>query len=219
MPNKLRACLALCIATALAGSAAAGSAAGKSDSLLPAKGSSAIDHIPEFDGPMTTLAAPDGRIWAAWAFRASHEFDIAISSHDGNTTTWSTPVFFGRHSGSDDIDPALAIDSRGALYLAFATSNRVVVATLAAGSTTWSEPVVVSGAEAASSPALLIVADRLIVAYRSARGVSVVQLPTIEGVNQIDGMGDGPDPLDATIKGTPVRSNGPQPASSERPQQ
>jgi hypothetical protein len=212
MRNKLRACLALCIATALAGSAAAGSAA---------KGSGAIDHIPEFDGPVTTLAAPDGRTWAAWAFRASHEFDIALSSHDGKTTTWSTPVFFGRRSGSDDIDPALAIDSRGALYLAFATSNppRVVVATLPAGSTTWSEPVVVSGAEAAASPALLIVADRLIVAYRSTRGVSVVQLPTIENVNQIDGMGDGPDPLDYTIKGAPVRPNGPQPASSKRPQQ
>ena len=208
---KLRACLALCISAALTGSATAASAA---------KGFRATDHIPEFDGPMTVLAGPDGRTWAAWAYRTSHEFDIAISSRDGGTTTWSAPVFLGHGNGSDDIDPALAVDSRGVMYLAFATTNppRVAVATLAVGSTTWAEPVIVSGAEAAASPALLIVGDRLIVAFRTARGVSLVQLPTIGSVNGIDGIGDGPDPSDPLgVKDKRLPGAGPAPASSSLP--
>jgi hypothetical protein len=167
---------------------------------------------------MTILAADDGRTWAAWTYRAPHEFDIAVSSHDGSTTTWSTPVFFGRHSGSDDVEPALAVDSYGAVYLAFATANppSVAVATLAVGSTTWSEPVIVSGVEPAASPALLIVGERLIVAYRTDRGVEIVNLPTVGSENQIQGLGDGPDPIYGPgVKGAPVRSNLP---SGSRPQ-
>ncbi len=218
---KLRACLALGLATALAGSATAASAAKKSDSWQGAKGSIVADHIPEVDGPMIALAGPDGRTWAAWTYRASREFDIAISSREDGTTTWSAPVFFGRHSGSDELDPALAIDSGGAVYVAFATSNpsHVAVAMLAVGSTAWSEPVIVPGTEAASSPALLLVGDRLIVAFRTARGVGMVDLPTLGGGNQIQGLGDGPDGVDPLgVKGgQPVGSGGKQPASSSFP--
>jgi hypothetical protein len=166
---------------------------------------------------MTTLAGPDGRTWAAWAYRASHESDIAISLQDGSTTAWSSPVFLGRGNGSDDVDPALAVDSRGAVYLAFVTANppRVAVATLAIGSTTWSEPVVVSGAEAAASPTLLIVGDRLIVAYRTARGVGLIQLPTLGSANEIDGIGDSGDPIGGVKGQTPIGS--PTPATSRTP--
>jgi hypothetical protein len=166
---------------------------------------------------MTTLAQPDGRTWAAWPYRASHEFDIAISSHDGSTTTWSSPVFLGHGDGSDDVDPALAVDSRGTVYLAFATTNppRVAVATLAMGSTTWTEPVIVSGAEAAASPTLMIVGERLIVAYRTARGVGLIQLPTLGSVNEIYGLGDGADPIGVKDQKVPI--GGPTPASSRTP--
>lgn len=206
--HRLRACLALFVAAALTGSATAASAT---------KGFRPTDHIPEFDGPMTTLAGPDGRTWAAWAYRASHEFDIAISSHDASTTIWSSPVFLGHGNGSDDVDPALAVDSLGTVYLAFATTNppRVAVATLAIGSTTWTEPVIVSGAEAAAAPNLMIVGDRLIVAYRTARGVGLIQLPTPGSVNEIHGIGDGTDPLG--VKGQNVPIGGPTPASSRTP--
>jgi hypothetical protein len=74
--------------------------------------------MPGFDGPMTTVVGPDGRTWAAWAYRSSHESDIAISTQDGSTTAWSEPVFLGHGNGFDDVDPALAVDSRGAIYLA-----------------------------------------------------------------------------------------------------
>lgn len=217
---KLRAYLALCLAAALTSSAVAASPAKNTDPGSAAKGAVVTDHIPEFDGPVTTLVGSDGRIWAAWAFRESHEFDVAVSSRDDSTGTWSTPVFFGRRSGSDEIEPALAVDSRGAVYVAFATTNppRVAIATLAMGSTTWSEPVIVSRTEAASSPALLLVGDRLIVAYRTARGVAMVDLPTIGGGFQIDGVQDGPEGVDPLgVKGEPVRSGGTQPASSRTP--
>ena len=208
--HKLCACLALCVAAALTGSATAAPAA---------KGDRPTDHIPGFDGPMTTLAGPDGRTWSAWAYRSSHESDIAISSHDCSTTAWTSPVYLGHGNGSDDVDPALAVDSLGAVYLAFATTNppRVAVATLAVGSTNWSEPVIVSGAEAAASPALLIVGDRLIVAYRTAHGLSLIQFPTLGTGNRID-MGDGPDPINPLgAKGQTLPIGGPAPTSSRTP--
>jgi hypothetical protein len=125
--------------------------------------------------------------------------------------------FLGRGNGSDDVDPALAVDSLGAVYLAFATTNppRVAVAALAVGSTKWSEPVIVSGVEAASSPTLLIVGDRLIVAYRTARGVGLTQLPTLGIANEIDGFGDGTDPFG--IKGQNLPIGGPVPDSTRTP--
>jgi hypothetical protein len=217
---KLRTLLALSMAAALAGSALAASVARRSDSGPAAKASVASDHIPEFDGPMTTVAGSDGRTWAAWAFRAAHEFDVAVSSLDQSATAWSPPVFFGRRNGSDDVDPVLAVDSRGSVYLAFAATNppRVLVATLAMGSTIWSEPVIVSGPEPASSPALLLVGDRLVVAYRTAQGVAMVAPPTIGGANQINGIQDSPEGVDPLgVKSEPVRSNGPLPASSSTP--
>jgi hypothetical protein len=217
---KLRAFLGLCIATALTGSATAASAAKKSDSLPVAQGSIVTDHIPAVDGPMTMVAGPDGRTWAAWAFRASHEFDVAVSAREATTTAWSAPVFFGRRSGSDELDPALAVDSRGAVYIAFATSNppRVAVAMLALGSTAWTGPVIVSGPEAATSPALLLVGERLIVAYRTARGVGMVDLPTLGGGNQIEGIQDGPDASDPLgVKDQRIPAGGSLPASSSTP--
>lgn len=216
--DKLRMILALLIAAALTGSATAASAVRKPFSS-PAKGSVVTDHIPEFDGPMTTLTGRDGRTWAVWTFRAAHESDVAVSSREASTTTWTAPVFFGRRSGFDEIDPTIALDSRGAVYVAFATTNpsRVAVAMLAVGSAAWSEPVIVSGTEAASAPAMLLVGDRLIVAFRTARGVGMVDLPTIGGGNQIDGIQDGGDGIDPLgIKG-PVPVSGPIPASSWTP--
>ena len=112
------------------------------------------------------------------------------------------------------------MDSRGAVYLAFTMTNppRVAVTTLAVGSTAWSEPIVVSGTEAASSPALLIVGDRLIVAYRTARSVGMVDFSTVGGANQIQGIQDGPDPADPLgVKDKRVPASGPQPASSRLP--
>lgn len=194
----LRAFLALFIATALTGSATASPASRESHSRSTSKGPVVTDHVPQLDGSLTTLTGPDGRAWATWAYRASGEFDIAVSSRDATAATWSTPVFFGRRNGADEIDPAIEVDSQGAVYLAFATTNpsRVSVVVLPAGSVVWSEPAIVSGTEPASSPALRIVGDRLIVAYRTARGVGMVDFPVVGSGNQTNGIQDGPDGVD-----------------------
>ena len=195
---ELRAFLALFLVTALTGSATAASATRESHSRSMPKGSVVTDHVIQLDGPLTTLTGPDGRAWATWAYRASGEYDIAVSSRDANSITWSAPVFFGRRNGADEFDPTIAVDSRGAAYVAFATENppRVSVAVLPAGSVVWSEPVIVSGTEAASAPALLIVGERLIVACRTARGVVMVDFPIVGSGNQINGIQDGPDGVD-----------------------
>ena len=111
---KLRACLALVIVAALTGSAGAASGVKKPAPSPAEKGSIVTDHIPEFDGPITTLTGLDGRAWAVWTFHAAHESDVAIASREANATTWSAPVFFGRRNGIDEIDPTIAM-LRGAL--------------------------------------------------------------------------------------------------------
>jgi len=217
---ELRAFLALFLATALTGSATAASATRESLLRSMPKGSVVTDHIPQLDGRLTTLTGPDGRAWATWAYRASGEFDTAVSSRNANSTTWSAPIFFGRRSGADEIDPTIALDSQGTVYVAFATANppRVWVAALPAGSIVWLEPAIVSGTEAASAPALLIVGDRLIVAYRTTRGVGMVDFPFVGSGNQINGIQDGPDGVDPLgAKDHGVNSDGPPPASSNTP--
>ena len=208
-----RAFLALFLAPALMGSAVTASAAKDVRSQPEANGSIVTDHIPQLDGPVTMLSGADGCTWATWTYRAAGEFDIAVSSREASGTTWSAPVFFGRRSGLDEIDPTVAVDSQGAVYVAFATTNprRVAVAMLAAGSSTWSAPVIVSGAETASSPAVLLVGDRLVVAYRTLRGVGMVDLPTIGSVNHTDGINDGPDGIDPLGAKDRAPLGGPQP--------
>jgi hypothetical protein len=152
-------------------------------------------HVSELDGPVTTLSASDGRTWAAWSYRARGEFDIAVSFADANTATWSQPMFLGGRNGTDEIDPAIAVDSNGVVYVAFETKNpsRVSVAVLSPHMTSWSEPLVVSGAEDASSPALTLLGNRPVVAYKTGHGVRIA-LPIYDGENELY-LGDGPDPV------------------------
>ena len=55
---------------------------------------------------------------------------------------------------------------------------------------------IVSGTDIASTPSLLLVGDRLIVAYRNARGVGVVNLPVVSGEAGTEGIQDSPDGVD-----------------------
>ena len=195
---SLRASLGVFLVTALTGSVTAASATRPLLSRSMPSCFVVTDHVPQIDGPLTTLTGPDGRTWATWTYRNAGELDIAVSSRDLNSTTWSAPLFFGRRNGADEFDPSIAVDPQGAAYIAFASTNppRVSVAVLPAGSFVWSEPAIVSGIDAASSPALLIVGDRVIVAYRTARGVVMVDFPIVGSGNQINGIQDGPDGID-----------------------
>ena len=157
----------------------------------------AVDYFAAVDGPMSTIQAPDGSSWGVWSYRASGEFDIAVAFRSA-AGVWSAPTFVGRRDGVDQQDPALAIGADGTLYLAFDTKvpSGVSLAVLPAGSTTWTQPAQVSADPTAMSPALLTVGDRLIVAFRTSSGVSIVDLPAFVPQPSIRGIQDGPDTVD-----------------------
>jgi hypothetical protein len=188
--------------------------AGTATAAPAAKSFNGSGHIPQLDGPVTTLTAPDGRTLAAWAYRASGEFDIAFTAREAGSGTWSAPVFFGRMSGADELDPSIAMDANGTVYVAFATSHpsRIELTVLPAGSNDWATPVVISGTDAASSPTLLVVGQHLVLGYKTARGVELVDLPLGGDGNQINGVQDGPDVSPSSgIKGSnlpPISTNG-----------
>lgn len=196
MPDR-RAFLSLMfVAVAAAGTVVA--APVKSSPVGPgARNGLPAEFAPQIDGPMAMSVGPGGRVWASWAYRAKGEFDVAVSFRDG-AGTWGSPSYLGRRDGLDEIEPAITVDVQGTVYLAFTTrgSDRVSLAVLPAGSPTWLGPVVVSGTEAAWSPAIRVVHDRVIVAYRTAAGVGIAEIPVAAGSATIFGIQDGPDGVD-----------------------
>jgi hypothetical protein len=161
--------------------------------------SAIIDHVPQIDGPITTLSGPAGRAVATWTYRSAGEFDIAVATREPGAATWNSPVFFGHRNGMDEADPVLAFNARGSAYISYSTSNpsRVAVSVLEAGATSWSQPVIVSGLDVASAPALMVVGDQLVVAYRVGGRTNIVQVPIGGSVNEIFGVQDGPDAGDS----------------------
>ncbi len=153
------------------------------------------------DGKLTQLTrTTDGRTWAAWAYRSGAQFDVAVTSTDENGY-WSEPIFIGANDGADQIQPVMAGDFDGNVYLAFTdrASGRILLATLSAGSDTWTAPLALTAPCAgASSPALRVVRDRLVVAYRSGRGIDMIDLPLagIDGGFSSDTINDNPDPVE-----------------------
>src|SRR5439155_11947984 len=79
-----------------------------SSSVMAARPSGITGHVPQIDGPLTIRTASNGRSVAAWAYRASGEFDIAIATRDSVGATWSAPTFFGRRNGTDEVDPTVS---------------------------------------------------------------------------------------------------------------
>jgi hypothetical protein len=152
------------------------------------------DYISRLDGTPATAAGLDGRSWSVWSYRATGEFDIAVAvrAADG---TWSPATFLGRRDGIDQLEPSIAVDADGNVYVAFATRSpqRIWTSVLPSGQSTWSEPSAVTVDEAATAPALRVVRDRLVVAFRTLRGVRVIDLPVYAAPNSADGIQDGPD--------------------------
>jgi hypothetical protein len=94
----------------------------------------------------------------------------------------------------------LALDLAGNAYLAFSASDsrRVFLSFLPAGTSTWSNPLPISPeGVSAGVPALMIVGDRIVIAYRANRRTALVQLPLPNSnpAAQPRGIQDGPDPV------------------------
>jgi hypothetical protein len=136
----------------------------------------------------------DGRTWAVWSYRNGAEYDIALSYATGSGS-WSEPVFLGRDDGLDQIEPALVADAGGTLYVAYAEleTNRVMLSFLPANGERWAQPVILAASAVGRTPALRLVGDRVIVAYRAPEGIRIVDFPTLTtGTNH--SIFDGPDP-------------------------
>lgn len=195
--SRVSVVLTLAVSIATTAAMAAGPRAPERGRTAPAGLTGLVDHVPQIDGAVATTIAPDGRVWAVWSYRASGEFDVAVASKD-LAGAWSAPTFIGRRDGIDQLEPAIAIDSAGSLYLAYSTRfpQAVLLATLPAGSTEWSQPARLAGGPGVSAPALRVVADRVVVAYRTAAGVAVTDVPVVPPVFVPDGIQDGPDTFD-----------------------
>ena len=149
------------------------------------------------DGALVTVFnAVDGRTWSAWAYRAGAEYDIAISYRD-DSGAWSEPVFLGAHDRGDQVHPALVADPTGNLYLAYTDrgTGAVVLTALPVGSDTWFEPVPVTRAdERGHLPALSVVRDRLVIAFRAGTGIIIRDFPLLPASHTGGSINDGPDP-------------------------
>ena len=160
----------------------------------PARTPNSRDYVARLDGTPVTADGLDGRTWSVWSYRGVGEYDVAIAVR-GVDGTWSATTFLGRSDGVDQVEPSIAIDAEGNVYIAFATRSpqRIWTSVLPAGRSTWTEPSVVTLDEAAISPALHVVRDRLVIGYRTVRGVRIVDRPLYVAPINSDGVQDGPD--------------------------
>jgi hypothetical protein len=152
---------------------------------------------PRLDGtPVIVENAVTGQTWSAWSYANSGELDLALSFRDAGGR-WSTPILLGEGDGIDQIDPALLTDARGVVYLAYAErgTGRVRVAALASAASAWRAVATIeSAAGAVAAPALKLVGDRLVLAFRAGRDVEIHELPPFLA-NDTLGIDDGPDPF------------------------
>jgi hypothetical protein len=155
--------------------------------------------LPATDGPLVQLSNPvDGRIWSIWSYRNGAEFDLAISSNSAGIESELQLVGLG--DGLSQSQPALTVDAVGNVYLTYIErlgrrENRLVVSSLRYNRSTWSVPTALTEATPGiATPALEVIGDKLIVAFRSADGVDILQLPLLPQVI-LGNFTDGPDPI------------------------
>ena len=165
----------------------------------------------DLDGRLVRVESPtDGKTWAVWAYRNRGEYDIAIAARDA-AGHWSAPSFLGAGDSLNQLQPALAVDANGNLYLAFAVreTGRVFLTMLPAGASKWSEPQSIpADTQRHWMPGLRVVGSRLILAYRSPSGTEIVDLALLPP-QQVSprGIQDGPDgfpPSGSSESDTPV---------------
>jgi hypothetical protein len=149
------------------------------------------------DGAIVQLTnAVDGRSWSAWAYRNGAEYDLALSFSTA-PGVWSEPSFFGLDDGVDQRRPALAVDARGTLYVAYDDGDgTIVLRALRAGSNEWTPAVTVASQAGRFGAAnLVVLGESLVVGYRDGDGVTMAVWPLLQPPgNSTSSIYDGPDP-------------------------
>lgn len=156
------------------------------------------------DGELRTVVrTTDGASFAAWSYRSGAEYDIAVARAE-DSGRWTEPQFFGADDGMDQVDPVLAADAEGNVYLAYTDPSfaGIRVTALRPDGTSWREPIVLRPRAAGSrltSPGLLVLGNDLVVAYAEGGRTSIVAVPR-QAV-----LGDGSiSTLTITESGDPV---------------
>lgn len=160
------------------------------------------------DRSLTLLEVPGtSTVWSAWSYRNQGEYDLAVSVR-GPDGEWSDPEWIGFGDGIDQLRPALAIDSDGHLYLAWAEARtgRILLSVRPRGATAWSPATVLTGPDGrGTAPSLSVIGGRLVAAWREGTGVEIVDLgPTLASATagiSIRTIQDGADPLGLTGEG------------------
>ena len=150
-------------------------------------------YLGHMDTGLVSVVSPvDGRLWSAWTYRSGAESDIAVSVRS-TSGIWSEPVFLGFGDGKSQLDPAIAFDPWGNLYIAHTVRETGVlqVVRLAIGATRMSSPVIVSApGERAASPTMMATVQSVVIGYRIGPKVVLRAIPlTAEPF----GIQDGPD--------------------------
>jgi hypothetical protein len=148
--------------------------------------------------PVTATHPLDGSVWAAWAWRDGAEYSIAISIQtDG---VWSEPFFIGRDDGLNQISPALVFDHQGVAYLAWTVipGKRVMIAMLPEEPQAGFATRTVSPEDIPSGmPALTVVGNRLVLAFRTPQKTVLRTLPLYSSPEAgTRGVQEGPDAVD-----------------------
>ena len=139
----------------------------------------------------------DGSVWAAWGYRSGAETDVAVAVA-GTDGIWTEPLLIGSDDGRSQTAPALAIGGDGAVHLVYSepSAGRILYRRLDPVSGEWSAAEIVVNQGGADAPRVMVVGDRVVVAFRVGGAVDLVELaPTESPVFGTNGVQDGPDPF------------------------
>ena len=132
------------------------------------------------DHGLSVLRGADGATMAVWAYNSGAEYDIAFSRADAGGR-WTEPTFIGAGDGIDQLEPALAADADGNLFVAYTDTARGVIrlGMLKPDGSLVAEPLVVRArsSRAFSASQLTVVGERVIVAFRDAERTRMIDLP------------------------------------------
>ena len=176
-----------------------------------------LRYLPQHDRGLTSKvnAVEESRI-AAWSYRQGGDFTLAIAQRDENG--WSEPILIGDSDGVAQLDPSIAVDSRGTTYLAYAESNGSIrIVWRRAGTESWSSPqALIPNGSRAAAPVLSIVGDRLVLAYRTGRRVQLLDMSLVpqqlpDGTISSQEIQDTPDPWNIITTTPPKNDNGTNP--------
>jgi len=161
-----------------------------------AAGRNTLPHrfLPSTDRGLIQATNPsDGSSWSIWSYRNGAESDLAISTLN-DRGYWSEPTFIGSDDGVSQIQPAMVVTEQGIIIVAYAEAEtgRVMLTGLIDGIWTTPRRINPEGTRA-RGPAMLLLGDRLVIAYIEGGSTKIQNLSVTRGIST--NTNEGPDPV------------------------